>query len=324
MIDIHNYYGSGGYQLPAGVYGFHVEQNPNLIMLGGGTRVSHIEMLQEEFVVYISDTERYSPAHSVAAKPVFDTDYLFRHPMFGYKLVNFCEKYNIKYVLPASHHSLYADIPEPLVMLTAGKKGECLNKRATLKGFMEAGVDYTKERYTGEAFVREIDGSGSHGSSIVKDASSIDNSTFIGTEVLNAPEWREFSVDVLSDKKSNPVYVVPRWRNRSNDRGEVTDTEIFVDSYVTIRDQIKRICKRFELRYFSNIQGFANLKSNEIKWFEINPRFGGGITASYMAGCKYPYYLKKILNGWEAPEKPLVHWNPCRVTRALRDFVYDN
>jgi carbamoyl-phosphate synthase large subunit len=151
----------------------------------------------------------------------------------------------------------------------------------------------------------------------LQNAKKINRDEFICTEYMDLHYWKEFTVDILATEGCTPVYVVPRWRMAIDGKGEVIDT-ILVKNKDIIK-QAKQIIKRFGIRYLACAQGFMHLGSGQVKWFEVNPRFGGGITASYLAGCNYPYLLEKVVKG----EDPGYHedWKEIRVVRSYQDHI---
>ncbi|OZI12708.1 carbamoylphosphate synthase large subunit [Bacillaceae bacterium SAS-127] len=92
-------------------------------------------------------------------------------------------------------------------------------------------------------------------------------------------EGIEYTIDVFCDKKSHPVYIVPR--KRINVKDGKSTAGVVVDSPKII-DYVKKIC---EITHFVgpiNIQCIET-SDGEIKFIEINPRIAGGMALGFAA-----------------------------------------
>lgn len=114
----------------------------------------------------------------------------------------------------------------------------------------------------------------------------------------------EYTVDVLCDFESNPVYIVPRKR---------IDTESGVSvKGVTVYD--KKIIKYIENIIYKlkpigiiNIQCFKN--DNNINFIEINPRIAGGSSLSFASSDNWFKAIKCFLNNREYVPKEIIYGN---------------
>lgn len=90
---------------------------------------------------------------------------------------------------------------------------------------------------------------------------------------------REFTVDVLCTPESEPLYIVPRYRETVVG-GKSLDSQVFhspeIDKYV------HRICAESKLQGPINIQGFLG-DDESLVFIEVNPRIAGGMALGFAA-----------------------------------------
>lgn len=298
--------------------------NNKIIFLGGGTRVSHIEYFRRCWSVYTTDTERSAPSVSVADGTLF-TPHHFSEKEFMGELASYCIEKEITFLLPSSHHSLgIKNIDPRFVYLSVDGQDmdRCLDKGKSLDTFRKLGVGYTGATPRYPKLGKPRYGSGSHGIVRVENAceeEKLDAGEYVITEYIG-DKWREFSVDVLTDKDCRPIYIVPRYRQVVGSRGEVVKSETFRNA--DIREDLLKIIDGFRLKYISCVQGFLNPDTGERKYFEVNPRFGGGCTLSIAAGADIPRVLLDHLNSISTPYSE--DWTSGLVmNRAYRDFYFN-
>ncbi len=107
---------------------------------------------------------------------------------------------------------------------------------------------------------------------------NVDMTDMISQELLHG---EEYTVDVFCNLKNEPIYIVPRKRlgvrEGKSTAGIVVENEL-IDMYV------RQICKEIPFLGAINIQCFVDEKG-DVKFTEINPRWGGG-TALAMAATE--------------------------------------
>lgn len=113
-------------------------------------------------------------------------------------------------------------------------------------------------------------------------------------------EGTEYSIDYFSDLDGNYISLVPRVRIK------VVSGESKVG--ITINDQeIADLCislaAKMKLIGHNVIQCFRT-GSGEIKFIEVNPRFGGASNLSFASGRSTPLYLIKLLNKGKVEVEP--------------------
>lgn len=113
-------------------------------------------------------------------------------------------------------------------------------------------------------------------------------------------EGTEYSIDYFSDLDGNYISLVPRVRTK------VVSGESKVG--ITVNDQeITDLCislaTKMKLIGHNVIQCFRTA-FGDVKFIEVNPRFGGASNLSFAAGRSTPLYLIKLLNKNEIEVKP--------------------
>ncbi len=113
-------------------------------------------------------------------------------------------------------------------------------------------------------------------------------------------EGKEFTVDVLSDLEGKFITAVPRKRllirAGVSDRGKTFYNKKIVE-------YSKKIVESLNLIGPSNIQG--KIKGRSISFFEINPRFSGGISLTIESGVNFPELIIKMLTEKKISKKEL-------------------
>lgn len=114
---------------------------------------------------------------------------------------------------------------------------------------------------------------------------------------------QEYTVDVLCNKRGQPIYIIPRQRigvkeGKSTGGVTVNNSEIIF--------WVKRICERLAFKGPINIQCF-DCKEEGIKFTEINPRIAGGMVLGFAATENWiPLLLEHFIYGKEITDlKPI-------------------
>lgn len=104
---------------------------------------------------------------------------------------------------------------------------------------------------------------------------------------------KEYTVDVLMDFDSSIISVVPRIRMATRS-GEILKGKI--DKNPDLIEDVMRLMNVLKPIGHITVQCFVT-NDNNIKYIEINPRFGGGAPMSFYAGANSPEFLLRMLNG---------------------------
>ena len=89
----------------------------------------------------------------------------------------------------------------------------------------------------------------------------------------------EFTVDVLCDNNSKPIYIVPRKRLGICDG---KSTKGLVVQHSGIESVVRKLCSATRFRGPINVQCFCDSEDN-ITVIEVNPRISGGMALGFAA-----------------------------------------
>ncbi len=228
-------------------------------------------------------------------------------------LLNLCMEENIKLIIPT--------IDTELLILSQNKKKfekngiriaisdtkvieVCNDKLKTFQFFKENNIPTVEtflyyqideiQDLSYPLFIKPCKGSASINTYKIKNKKELDFFVdYIENPVVQEfAEGQEFTLDVLADLRGKVVNVVPR------ERIEVRAGE--VNKGKTVKDQ--RLIK-FGKMIVEKLGGIGPItiqcfiKSDKIKFTEINPRFGGGYPLSFVAGANYPELLIRMVLG---------------------------
>jgi len=143
-------------------------------------------------------------------------------------------------------------------------------------------------------FIKPRDGRGSVQAYTVRNKKELD----FFVEYVQNPliqdflQGKEFTVDAFFSSKGELISCIPRYRlvirSGVSDRGRTFKNTILFD-------YIRKIGQRLKFEGAVNIQG--KIHQRKITFFEINPRFSGGIQLSTAAGPNFAELLVRELNG---------------------------
>lgn len=187
---------------------------------------------------------------------------------------------------------------------------KCLDKRATERLFLDAGVltpTILKDR-ADYPYVLRIENMGKRKKfvHIVKgdeDCEHVPEEDFQAGLMSRYVEGTEYTIDVICDQRSNMIVAIPRERI-SVVGGMVHHARIVKDDLLI--EQCCQIAKSVGLVGMSCIQC---IKTNDGKYYfiEINPRPGSGIDLSINAGADMPYMWLQCTSGTEV-KTPEIKW----------------
>lgn len=110
-------------------------------------------------------------------------------------------------------------------------------------------------------------------------------------EFVDAPEY---TIDLFADFAGNIISVVPRQRIL------VVGGESYVSCTVKdarLRDEAIRLAKALRLEGHNTIQCF--LQGDQVKFIEVNARYGGAAALGFAAGARTPRDLVRLVQGKE-------------------------
>lgn len=195
----------------------------------------------------------------------------------------------------------------------------CSNEMDSLSIAIPEILNY-KDRYNFKTILRERIGVGSKGIKIMDSDEVIPKFNEDYYFLQRYIEGEEYTIDVLSDLRCNPIYAIPRKRLEVKS-GISTKMELINDKEL-INCAIK-IIKHFQVPGFSNIQ-FIKDEQGQYWFLEINYRFSGGGSASLISSKDYLKCFIDIVN-----DKQLfceinhdTRWNSI-VTRFYEEILYE-
>ena len=122
---------------------------------------------------------------------------------------------------------------------------------------------------------------------------------------------KELTIDVFV-YNNKPIYIVPRSRDRVVSGKSTVSTVI---KQKKIENYIYKICEKIKLHGVLNLQCF--LDGSDIKFTELNPRFGGGTSLSLEATENW---IEILLNGMPKNWKPKNINYGLKMTRFYNDY----
>ena len=167
----------------------------------------------------------------------------------------------------------------------------CRDKKATQEFFEKNNFLVPKEikledlklkKYTFPLFIKPLNGSSS------MNAFKITNEEELNFFIKYVPNpiiqemifGDEYTVDVFCDFTSEPITIVPRKRIATRS-GEISKGIILKDKEII--EEVKKLLKVLKPKGHITVQCIKTEK--EVKFIEINPRFGGGAPMSIIAGA---------------------------------------
>lgn len=295
-------------------------QNFNILFTSAGRRVSLIQHFRQALnnlelpgCIITADCQRNAPAHFVG-----DFQELVprvRHPNYIERLLEVCKKYQVNLLIPlidtelcllANHKKDFEAIGVTVLVSSIQTNEICLDKRNTYNFFKEIGVA-TPEIILPETIladpqakypfiIKPADGSSSVGFTKIRNAHEL---TFFKDYIPNAivQEFvigQEYTFDVLVDFQGAVQVVVPRLRVETR-AGEVSKG-ITVKDYELIHATKKVVSLLPGTVGCITVQCFLQ-RDGELKFIEINPRFGGGFPLAFQAGANFPTWIIEMILG---------------------------
>ncbi len=139
-------------------------------------------------------------------------------------------------------------------------------------------------------FLKPTRGAAGFGIQIIRNQEELNKLDFDDYVVQEYIDWKEYTVDYLADYEGNYINCVPRERI-SVVSGESCVSKVFLNEY--IQNSCKELGNKLKLIGHNTIQCFY--KDNQIKFIEINPRFGGAGNLGIVSGLNSPSILINLL-----------------------------
>ena len=290
----------------------------NILITSAGRRVSLVRLFQQAIkdlkingLVYAVDMQAHAPALQVADK--FKIIKKVNDPHYIKQLLDICIKNDINLIIPTIDTELYIlsqnvsyfeDKGIKLLVCNETINQICEDKRNTQKFFNKNNIP-TPAFYTlNEAknlntdkfpiILKPAQGNSSIGVTLVNNLKElIFFYEYIDDAIIqDYIEGNEFTIDVLIDFNSKVRCAVPRLRIETR-AGEVSkavtvNDPVIIDWSYKIAKALKDVVGCITIQCIKNNNG-------ELKFIEINPRFGGGFPLSDRAGASFPRWILQML-----------------------------
>ena len=289
----------------------------NILLTAIGKRIQLIKHLKRNWEVIGTDADEL-----IAGKNFVDSFYnIPKYNEKGYiqKLLRICEKEKVDFLVPLYEKEFitlcnsredFFKIGTQLILSSKKIIEICNDKWKSYKFFKDNNIDiplsYSKEELEHilkenkninfPLIIKPLDGMGSNG---VFKINNLKELLFFKDYVKNPiiqefVEGKEYTIDVLCDLNSNIISIVPRLRMEVRS-GEVVKSR--TEKHEKIIKSTFSLCEK--LRECGNIRGPLTIqciitKYGQIKFIEINPRFGGGVPLTFKAGVDYGEYFIKM------------------------------
>lgn len=315
-----------------------------ILFTSSGRRVSlikHFKDLLSELNIHgkviTTDVKNTSPAGFISDEhlvvpQVTSSDYITT-------ILNICEKFEVSLIVPlidpeleilANHKKQFEDMGIKLLVSSKETIEICFDKRNTATFFREVGLDTPYEYKIDEIMlqgtlenpllIKPAKGSSSVGVNVIH---SLEELAFFSKHIKEPilqelVIGEEYTIDVLSDFNGVPITAVPRLRMETR-AGEVSKG-MTVRNPLLIEKSMEMVRKLPGAVGCITIQCFLT-ESNEVKFIEINPRFGGGFPLSVQAGADFPRYIIESMLGIES-KLNVDEWDDGLVMLRYDDAIF--
>jgi carbamoyl-phosphate synthase large subunit len=292
----------------------------NILFTSAGRRVSLIRYFREALTnlgltghIVATDMNKAAAALHVSdsyeeVPPVVDSGYISR-------LMDICLKYDIRLVIPlidtellllAIHKREFQKMGATFLVSSIRANEICSDKRKTYAFFKKIGIEtpeifnYADMLKAGPSaypvLLKPKNGSASIGVTKIRDKREL---AFFKARIRNSiiqefVTGEEYTLDILADLHGKVRSVVPRLRIETR-AGEVSKG-------MTVKNQAiialgKKVVESLPGAFGCiTVQCFLTSNGN-VKFIEINPRFGGGFPLAYKAGANFPRWIIEMLLG---------------------------
>ena len=159
--------------------------------------------------------------------------------------------------------------------------------------------DFTRKPFY-PCFVKPIGGSAGIGASIINNSHELQNHVSVFGGRLIVQQYlpgQEFTIDVYRSRDGKVRSVVPRQRLTVR-CGEVEKAiTVKDDSLIEAASKLAGLLEGMWRVFCCQCRRLATDRSARPQFFEINPRFGGGVPLSIAAGANLPLYLLQEVLG---------------------------
>jgi len=229
-------------------------------------------------------------------------------------LLDIVEKHQVKLLVPLTdldllslsrHRGQFEEIGSTVMVASEQVVKRCRDKKQTNAMLGEAGLATIKTLSLDEfealpfypCFVKPVHGSAGVGGAVISNEKEFLAHIATFGEMLIVQEYvpgREFTIDVYRTRSGQVPCVVPRQRLQVRcgevEKALTVNDEMLIQSTVRLSQFLGDLWGVFCCQCRRDKDGL-------VRFFEINPRFGGGVPLSIAAGANLPLYLLEELLG---------------------------
>lgn len=316
----------------------------NIIFTSSGRRVSLIRHFKDTLNslsikgdIITTDLRKHAPTAFIS--DVHELVPRVTSPEYIPNLLEICRKQNVRLLIPlidtellllSEHKKDFNHIGVTVLVCSPEANRICRNKNTTATFFIENGFGtpevlvpediLSSENAEYPYLIKPFDGSCSIGVATVQSREEL---AFFSKYVKNPimQEYiagEEYTVDVFVDFSGKVRSVVPRLRMETR-AGEVSKGVTVKDRNIIETTQAVAEALPGALGCLT-IQCFKT-KNGELKYIEINPRFGGGFPLSIAAGADFPRWIIELMLGRQ-PEIQRDGWRDGTVMLRYDDAIF--
>lgn len=316
----------------------------NILFTSAGRRVSLIrhfkKTLQElDLAGKIITADLTKTAPSVYIGDLFEPLPPINSPGYIPAVMDICKKHNITLLIPlldtelsvlAQHKKDFEAIKVTVLVSSPEVNNICFNKRKTHEFFSNAGVDtpalFVPEMILKDTraefpfFLKPAEGSSSIGATKINNRKELAffNNHVIDPILQEYVTGEEYTLDVLVAFDGSVRSVVPRLRLETR-AGEVSKG-------MTVKNHSIIAAGKKVVEALPGAVGCITVQcfltpAKEIKFIEINPRFGGGFPLSIEAGADFPRWIIEMMIGLKRDIK-LDQWQENIIMLRYDDAIY--
>lgn len=301
------------------------KHNLNILFTCAGRRVALMEAFRETMAemdisgtLYAADVTSASPAYHVADKgltimPAGRIEYIPH-------LLNLVKKYDVGLLVPltdldlrslARHRDRFTEAGCHAMVGSEAAVTLCRDKARTNALLGEHNLATIKTLTLSDfrtspfypCFVKPIRGSASVGTGVIRNERELTAHVATFGDLLIMQEYvpgQEFTVDVYRSRDGKIRSVVPRQRlvvrAGEVEKGITVKDQTLIDETVKLANLLGDLWGVFCCQCRRSKDGVP-------RFFEINPRFGGGVPLSIAAGANFPKYLLQEVLGLKITAK---------------------
>lgn len=310
----------------------------NILFLGAGKRVSLFEKLKENFGKIGIETKFYSIELNKEVPISYYSEVIigtkFDNVYFQDFLIDIVKQKHINIVIPCMDSAVNAlSLCKNILwsnfqcMALVSNNSVCNNFVDKVKAaeiFRNNEINHPKTITSSNLgmakyplIAKPKNGYGAHGQTIIQNylgiSGFVDNDKYLLQEFVKCDT--EYTVDCYIAKNNKIISIIPRKRLEIVG-GEVSRTEVVKNQKII--DYSEMILSKFN--FFGPIT-IQMLNTDTPTVIEINCRFGGGVIASFIAGCEFGKWIYNDLIGQENCRYD--SWNyDFIMARANREFIF--